>query len=86
MYEIWLTLNILFELSLQYLPAVIGSLTLWLVLMTIAAARGAVLVRQHGLRGRLGQPRPLCRSVRRSGRCARMADRCHETANLSHPS
>ncbi|MER2553472.1 MAG: hypothetical protein ABTQ28_09395 [Thauera sp.] len=46
MYEIWLTLNILFELSLQYLPAVIGSLTLWLVLMTIAAARGGAAWRK----------------------------------------
>lgn len=40
MHEIWLTLNIPFELSLKYRPAVIGSLTLWLVLITMAAARG----------------------------------------------
>jgi len=40
MYEIWLTLNILYELGLQYLPMVIGIALLWLVLMAVAAARG----------------------------------------------
>ncbi len=40
MYEIWLTLNILFELGLQYLPTVIGTLLLWLMLMIFAATRG----------------------------------------------
>ena len=40
MYEIWLTLNILYELGLQYLPMVIGTALLWLVLMAVAAARG----------------------------------------------
>lgn len=40
MYEIWLTLNILYELGLQYLPVVIGTALLWLVLMAVAAARG----------------------------------------------
>ncbi len=40
MYEIWLTLNILYELGLQYLPVVIGTALLWLALMAIAAARG----------------------------------------------
>jgi len=39
MYEIWLTLNILFELGLQYLPAVIGTVVLWLTLMIFAATR-----------------------------------------------
>lgn len=39
MYEIWLTLNILFELGLQYLPVVIGTVVLWLVLMGVAATR-----------------------------------------------
>ena len=39
MYEIWLTLNILFELSLQYLPVVIGTALLWLILMALAANR-----------------------------------------------
>lgn len=39
MYEIWLTLNILFELGLQYLPAVIGTLLLWLMLMLFAVTR-----------------------------------------------
>ena len=39
MYEIWLTLNILFELGLQYLPAVIGTALLWLALMIFAASR-----------------------------------------------
>ena len=37
MYEIWLTLNILFELGLQYLPVVIGAALLWLILMAFAA-------------------------------------------------
>ncbi|ENO90020.1 hypothetical protein [Thauera linaloolentis] len=40
MYEIWLTLNILFELGLQYLPAVIGTMLLWLMLF--AATRPGV--------------------------------------------
>ena len=40
MYEIWLTLNILFELGLQYLPVVIGAALLWLILMAFAARRG----------------------------------------------
>jgi len=40
MYEIWLTLNILYELGLQHLPAVIGTALLWLVLMVVATARG----------------------------------------------
>ena len=40
MYEIWLTLNILYELGLQYLPVVIGTALLWLALMAVAAARG----------------------------------------------
>ncbi len=40
MYEIWLTLNILFELGLAYLPAVLGTALLWLVLMGLAATRG----------------------------------------------
>ena len=39
MYEIWLTLNILFELGLQYLPVVIGTALLWLILMALAANR-----------------------------------------------
>ena len=39
MYEIWLTLNILFELGLQYLPVVIGTALLWLILMAFAAGR-----------------------------------------------
>lgn len=39
MYEIWLTLNILFELGMQYLPAVIGTAVLWLALMIFAATR-----------------------------------------------
>lgn len=39
MYEIWLTLNILFELGMQYLPAVIGTVVLWLALMLFAATR-----------------------------------------------
>ena len=37
MYEIWLTLNILFELGLQYLPTVIGTVLLWLMLMIFAS-------------------------------------------------
>ena len=40
MYEIWLTLNILFELGLQYLPTVIGTVLLWLMLMIFAITRG----------------------------------------------
>ncbi|WEN42288.1 hypothetical protein CKCBHOJB_01875 [Thauera sp. GDN1] len=40
MYEIWLTLNILFELALQYLPAVVGTAVLWVALMGLAASRG----------------------------------------------
>ena len=40
MYEIWLTLNILYDLGLQYLPVVIGTALLWLALMAVAAARG----------------------------------------------
>jgi len=40
MYEIWLTLNILFELGLMYLPVVVGTAALWLVLMVVAARRG----------------------------------------------
>jgi hypothetical protein len=42
MYEIWLTLNILFELGLQYLPNVVGTLVLWLMLMLFAATRPGV--------------------------------------------
>ena len=42
MYEIWLTLNILFELGLQYLPMVIVTAVLWLALMALAARRGKV--------------------------------------------
>ena len=40
MYEIWLTLNILFELGLQYLPVVIATAVLWMVLMSVAVSRG----------------------------------------------
>lgn len=40
MYEIWLTLNILFELGLQYLPLVIATAAIWVVLMGLAATRG----------------------------------------------
>ncbi len=40
MYEIWLTLNIVYELALQHLPVVIGTALLWLVLMAVAGARG----------------------------------------------
>lgn len=40
MYEIWLTLNILFELGLQHLPLLIGIAALWLLLMALAALRG----------------------------------------------
>lgn len=39
MYEIWLALNILFELGMQSLPAVIGIAVLWLALMIFAATR-----------------------------------------------
>ncbi|MFT3757669.1 hypothetical protein [Thauera sp.] len=42
MYEIWLTLNILFELGLQYLPQVVASLLLWAMLMLFAATRPGV--------------------------------------------
>lgn len=40
MYEIWLALNILFELMLMYLPVVIGVAIVWLVLMAMAFKRG----------------------------------------------
>lgn len=39
MYEILLTLNILYELALQYLPQVIGTALLWVLLMLVAASR-----------------------------------------------
>lgn len=40
MYEMWLTLNILFELGLQYLPVVVATAVLWVVLIGVAASRG----------------------------------------------
>ncbi len=40
MYEIWLALNILFELMLMYLPTVVGIAVVWLALMAIAFKRG----------------------------------------------
>ncbi|MCV2216460.1 hypothetical protein [Thauera sp. Sel9] len=46
MYEIWLTLNILFELGLQYLPEVIATVLLWAMLMLFAATRPGVGWRQ----------------------------------------
>ncbi|MDY0071057.1 MAG: hypothetical protein RBR77_00225 [Thauera sp.] len=39
MYEIWLTLNILYELGLQYLPLIIATTVLWAVLMLLAVRR-----------------------------------------------
>ena len=51
MYEIWLTLNILYELGLQYLPVVIGTALLWLALMAVAAALTwplAAMIRRAG--------------------------------------
>lgn len=40
MYEIWLALNILFELALTALPLIGGLFGLWIVLMAIASRRG----------------------------------------------
>lgn len=40
MYEIWLALNILFELALTSLPLIGGLLALWVVLMAAASMRG----------------------------------------------
>lgn len=40
MYEIWLALNILFELALMYLPVVIAIAMSWIVLMVLALIRG----------------------------------------------
>jgi hypothetical protein len=40
MYEIWLALNILFELALTALPLIGGLLTLWIALIVTAAGRG----------------------------------------------
>ena len=40
MYEIWLTLNILFELGLLYLPQVIITAALWILLTIMAVKRG----------------------------------------------
>ncbi|NLF53310.1 MAG: hypothetical protein GX576_02675 [Thauera phenolivorans] len=40
MYDIWLALNILFELFLGYLPLVAAIVVAWLVLMAIAFGRG----------------------------------------------
>jgi hypothetical protein len=43
MYEIWLTLNILWELALGAWPVLVGGAVLWAVLMiTAARRRGAV--------------------------------------------
>ena len=39
MYELWLTLNILYELGLQYLPTVIATVVVWLALMVFATMR-----------------------------------------------
>lgn len=39
MYEIWLALNILFELALTALPLIGGLLTLWVALMATASMR-----------------------------------------------
>lgn len=39
MYELWLTLNIVFELGMQYLPTVIATALVWLGLMAFAAMR-----------------------------------------------
>ncbi len=36
MYEIWLALNILWEISLVYLPLLIGTVVCWAVLMGVA--------------------------------------------------
>ena len=40
MYEIWLAMNIVFELGLMYLPVVIGVAALLIVLFAIAIVRG----------------------------------------------
>lgn len=40
MYELWLALNILFELALMYLPIVLTVAVLWVVIMAIAFKRG----------------------------------------------
>lgn len=36
MYEIWLALNILWEISLGYMPLLIGTLVCWVALMGVA--------------------------------------------------
>ena len=41
MYEIWLTLNILWELALGAWPVVLGLALLWLVLVVVALVRRA---------------------------------------------
>jgi len=40
MYEIWLALNILFELGLMYLPTLILLGAVWAALMAVAIVRG----------------------------------------------
>ncbi|MBP6097254.1 MAG: hypothetical protein KBF58_02485 [Methyloversatilis sp.] len=40
MYEIWLALNILFELALTALPLIGGLLALWVALLATASTRG----------------------------------------------
>jgi len=48
MYEIWLALNILFELALMYLPLVVVVAVAIVVLWGAALAKGAPLWRQGG--------------------------------------
>ncbi len=49
MYEIWLALNILWEMALTVWPLILGAIVLWLVLMVMAW-------RSPGSRGRAGLP------------------------------
>lgn len=49
MYEIWLAINILYELALMYLPFILTVITLWVVLLVYALQHQADW--RKGLRG-----------------------------------
>ena len=55
MYEIWLAINIMYELMWNYIPFVLSVLILWVVLMVFAVQQGAAWLQglRRGLLGML---------------------------------
>jgi len=54
MYEIWLVINILWEIALGVWPLLLAAALVWLALMVLAAQRGAAWSRAWPLAAALG--------------------------------